>query len=230
MIGVLLLGLLVGMKHALEADHVAAVATLAARSASLSDRVKLAGMWGAGHAGTLLLLGGTVLGLGLSLPDHVARAFEGVVALMLILLGADVLRRLRARGVHFHWHRHERGPAHFHAHAHVAGSARFRHGHEHSARLLPRALLVGSVHGLAGSAALVVLSLELTRSTPQALLYLGAFALGSIAGMAALSLTISLPLCRSSERLGGAWQLVEGALGVVTIGIGCWMAALLLGA
>ena len=230
MIGILLLGFLIGMKHALEADHVAAVATLATRSASLPERAKLATMWGIGHAGTLFLVGGTALGLGLSLPDPVARAFEGVVALMLILLGADVLRRLRARGVHLHWHRHDGGPAHFHAHAHAAGGARYQHRHEHSARLVPRALLVGCVHGLAGSAALVVLSLELTRSTAQALLYLAAFALGSIAGMAALSLAISVPLGRSSERLGAVWHVIEGALGVVTIGIGCWMAALLLGA
>src|SRR4030095_14897420 len=127
-----------------------------------------------------------------------------------------------------HWHRHDGGPAHFHAHAHAA--ARDQHGHVHAGRLAPRALLVGGAHGLAGSAALVALSLELARSTPQALLYLGSFALRSIAGMAALSLAISLPLGRSSGRLGAAWDVVEGTLGVVTIGIGCWMAAALLGA
>ena len=230
MVAALLLGFLVGMKHALEADHVAAVATLATRSASLTERVKLAGMWGAGHAATLFLLGGAVLGFGRSLPDGVVRTLEGAVALMLVALGMDVLRRLRARGVHFHWHRHGDRAGHFHAHAHAEpfASERSSHAHEHPARLLPRALLVGSVHGLAGSAALVVMSLELTRSTAGALLYLGAFGLGSVAGMAALSLAISLPLRGAPARLGRAWHMVEGALAVVTIGLGCWMAALLL--
>ena len=201
MIGVLLLGLLVGMKHALEADHVAAVATLATRSASVSERVKLASMWGAGHAGTLFLLGGTVLALGL-----------------------DVLRRLRSRGVHFHRHHHGDGREHFHAHAHDASR-----GHEHTHGLLPRALLVGSLHGLAGTAALVVLSLQLTQSTVQALLYLATFGLGSVAGMVALSLAISVPVRVTSARLGSAWRMVEGALGVLTIGLGCWMAGSVLG-
>ena len=196
MIGVLLLGLLVGMKHALEADHVAAVATLATRAASVSERVKLASMWGAGHAGTLFLLGGTVLALGL-----------------------DVLRRLRSRGVHFHRHHHGDGREHFHAHAHDASR-----GHKHTHGLLPRALLVGSLHGLAGTAALVVLSLQLTQSTVQALLYLATFGLGSVAGMATLSLAISVPVRVTSARLGSAWRMVEGALGVLTIGLGCWMA------
>ena len=219
MIGVLLLGLLVGMKHALEADHVAAVATLATRSASVSERVKLASMWGAGHAGTLFLLGGTVLALGLSLPEHLTRAFESVAGVMLIALGLDVLRRLRSRGIHFHRHHHGDGREHFHAHAHDASR-----GHEHVHGLLPRALLVGSLHGLAGTAALVVLSLQLTQSTVQALLYLATFGLGSVAGMAALSLAISLPVRMTSARLGSAWRMVEGALGMLTIGLGCWMA------
>jgi hypothetical protein len=225
MTGVLLLGFVVGMKHALEADHVAAVATLATRAASVPERVKLAGLWGLGHAGALLVFGGAVLALGLSLPAEVARGLEGLVALMLVLLGADVLWRLRKRGVHVHWHRHDDGPPHLHAHAH-AGEG--HHRHAHPARLPARALLVGSAHGLAGSAALVVLSLELTRSTGQALLYLGAFGVGSVAGMAALSLAISLPLRASGRRLGDAWRLIEGALGVTTIAIGCWMAAAVL--
>jgi cytochrome c biogenesis protein CcdA len=228
---VLLLGFIVGMKHALEADHVAAVATLATRSASLSERVKVASMWGVGHAGTLLLLGGGTLVLGLALPQRLARAFEGAAGVMLIVLGLHVLRRVRTRGIHFHRHHHGDGRAHFHAHAHDPSSADTRsgHGHEHADGLLSRALLVGTVHGLAGSAALVVLSLRLMPSTALALLYLAAFALGSVAGMAALSLAISVPVRLSSRYLGPAWRMIEGALGVVTIGLGCWMAASVLG-
>jgi len=225
MLGVLFLGFLLGVKHALEADHVAAVATLATHSASLPARVKLAGMWGVGHAVTLLLLGGMLLVLDLSPPERVVRMLEGIVGLVLIVLGADVLRRLRTRGVHLHWHRHDGGSAYLHAHAHdMFTPCLAHHAHEHPQRVLPRALLVGSLHGIAGSAALVVLSLELTQSTVQALLYLATFGVGSVAGMAALSLAISIPMRLSSHRLGRAWRMVEGALGMVTIGLGCWMA------
>lgn len=225
MTGILLLGFLVGMKHALEADHVAAVATLAARAASPCERVRLASVWGAGHAGTILLLGGTVLALGRSLPDGVARTFEGLVGLALVALGLDVLHKLRRRRIHFHRHRHADGVVHFHAHAHADDAAHDGHPHPTLAR---RALVVGGLHGLAGSAALVVLSLESTRSTAEALAYLATFALGSVAGMAALSAAISVPVRLSAARLGTAWRLVEGALGVVTIALGGWMAAAIL--
>jgi hypothetical protein len=85
------------------------------------------------------------------------------------------------------------------------------------------------VHGLAGSAALVLLSLQLTQSTARAILYLATFGLGSVVGMAALSLAISVPVRLSSGYAGRAWRMVEGALGMVTIGLGCWMAGSVLG-
>ena len=84
-------------------------------------------------------------------------------------------------------------------------------------------------HGLAGSAALVVLSLELAQSTLQALLYLATFGVGSVAGMAALSFAISLPGRLAPARLGSTWRVVEGALGMLTIGLGCWMAGSVFG-
>lgn len=226
MVGPLLLGFLLGMKHALEADHVAAVAALATRSPSVGDRIKLAGTWGLGHAGTIVVFGAAVLALGLSLPPALAHAFEGAVGLMLIGLGADVLRRLRTRRVHFHTHQHGDGTLHFHAHAHERSPRHEpgHHVHEHPRSPLPRALLVGTVHGLAGSAALVLLSLEMARSAPQAFAYVAMFAVGSLVGMCALSLAISLPLRLLPERLGLASRGLEGALGVLTIVLGSWIA------
>jgi high-affinity nickel permease len=227
LLGPLLLGFLLGVKHALEADHVAAVAALATRSSSAAERVKLAGMWGLGHAGTLAVVGAGVLLLGLSLPPVLARVFEGAVGFMLILLGVDVLRRLRRQRVHFHTHRHADGTVHVHAHAHEGSVT---HAHTHPVRTLPRALLVGSVHGLGGSAALLVLSVGMARSATQAFAYLALFGLGSIVGMCALSLAISLPLRHLPHRLGAASRGLEGALGTLTIALGSWIAvAVLLG-
>jgi hypothetical protein len=217
----LALGFLLGMKHALEADHVAAVAALSTRSSSVAERVKLAGMWGVGHAGTIVLAGAIVLALGLSLPPTLSSTFEAAVGVMLIVLGADVLRRLRSWRVHFHTHRHDDGTLHFHAHAHDHAPA--THVHEHAASPLPRALVVGSLHGLAGSAALLLLSLEMARSALEAFGYLACFAVGSIAGMCALSLAISLPLQVLPARLAAAGRGLEGALGVLTIALGAWI-------
>jgi hypothetical protein len=225
----LLLGFLLGARHALDADHVAAVAALATGTSSAAERVKLAGAWGLGHAGTLLAFGVATIALGTAVPAPLVDALEGAVGVVLVLLGVGVLRRVRARRVHFHVHRHDDGTHHFHAHAHGTGDDRARHetahghGHEHRPPL-PRALLVGTLHGLAGSAALVLLSLEVARSTAQAVAYLGLFGLGSVAGMCALSLAISLPLRLLPERLGATHRGLEGALGVFTIGLGSWIA------
>jgi cytochrome c biogenesis protein CcdA len=232
-VSLLLLGFLLGMKHALEADHVAAVAALSSRSSSIAERVKLAGAWGIGHAGTIIVLGVGVFVLGFSLPAGLARRFEAVVGFMLIVLGADVLRRLFKGRVHFHTHRHDGGRLHLHAHAHRESGIHDEsgvhdpdlHHHEHTRSPLPRALLVGSVHGLAGSAALVLLSVEAAHSATQALGHLAAFGIGSILGMMALSLAISVPLRLSALRLGPASRRLEGALGVVTIALGSWIAA-----
>jgi sulfite exporter TauE/SafE len=226
MVAVLLLGLLVGVRHALEADHIAAVATLATRAASVTDKVKVAAVWGGGHAVSLIVLGSLLIALGTSLPEPVARGVEIAGGGMLIALGIDVLRRLRARRVHFHVHQHGDRARHVHAHAHDERSHHdpTAHDHQHTQGLLPRALAIGSIHGLAGSGALVLLSMQLLGSRLHALAYVLCFALGSILGMMAFSLALSLPLSISPRLLERVSGKLEAALGVVTIGVGCWMA------
>src|SRR5512134_3922481 len=102
LISLLALGFVLGLRHALDADHVAAVASLASRKASLRDMLRVSGAWGVGHAATLVLFGGALVLVGTNLPDGVAHALEGAVGVMLVILGAGVLRRLRARKIHFH--------------------------------------------------------------------------------------------------------------------------------
>lgn len=229
MIGTLLaLGFLLGVKHALEADHVAAVAALATRRASFGERAALGGAWGVGHALMLFAVGAAVLGLGVSLSPELSRLFEAAVGVLLVALGADVLRRLRRERIHFHAHRHRDGALHLHAHAHApreeAAHDPDAHEHEHVASPLPRALVVGGAHGLAGSAALVLVSAEAASSTAQAFGYLGAFSLGTIAGMTLLSLAISLPLRLPAPGWRGVSRGLQAALGVASIGLGLWIA------
>lgn len=226
MLAVLLLGFLVGIRHALEPDHVAAVTTLASRSASLADRIKVAAVWGSGHAASLMVLGGILIALGTTMPERVARGFEIVAGIVLISLGIDVLRRARRQRIHVHVHQHGDGARHLHVHAHP-GETRHdpaAHEHNHVRRLLPRALAVGSLHGLAGSGALVLLSMQLLGSGLRALAYVACFAVGSILGMVAFSVVLSLPLVFAPRLLERTAGKLEAVLGFVTISIGCWMA------
>ena len=221
----LLLGLLLGMRHALDADHLAAVATLVTRSRSLGHTIWQGVAWGAGHTLTLLLFGGAVLVLGLVLPERAALALELAVGIMLVVLGTEVLYRLWRGRVHFHAHRHADGAKHFHAHAHEGESQAHdpdRHQHGHGFPL--RALLVGMVHGMAGSAALILLSLETLRTPAWGLAYIALFGIGSIAGMAALSVVIAIPMRLTSRRLNRSRNGLSVLVGVSTILLGCFVA------
>jgi ABC-type nickel/cobalt efflux system permease component RcnA len=221
MSAMLVLGFLLGMRHALEADHLAAVATLVVRSRGTRHAILQGAVWGAGHTLTLFLACSLVLFLDTVIPEHVARNLEAAVGAMLIVLGADVLRRMLRDRIHFHTHRHRNGTLHFHAHSH-ADERRphtLHHEHEHPRHFPMRALCVGLMHGLAGSAALILLTLGTVASPYLGLVYVSLFGLGSIGGMALLSLVISLPLRRAYNftRLFNGLQIT---VGLTTIAIG----------
>lgn len=221
MFSILLLGLLLGLQHAIEADHLAAVASLTTRSRSLRDAARHGSAWGLGHALMLLLFGGGVLLVDGLISERLALWLETAVAVMLIALGLDVLWRLWRRRVHFHVHSHG-GHSHFHAHSHKPSTdhARDPHRHRHSRQLPLRALLVGMMHGMAGSAALIVFALGSVQSPWQGLAYIAVFGLGSIIGMAMLAVAISLPLRWSARSLTWAHNGMTLTLGLVTLAIG----------
>ena len=223
----LVVGVLTGMRHALEADHVAAVASLATRASSARHTAWLAAVWGAGHATSLMLVGGLVMALGAALPHGLARGFEIAAGLLLVYLGIDVLRRIHRRRVHFHVHHHDDGVRHVHVHAHPEAREPHdsaHHEHAHPRWLLLRAGLMGGMHGMAGSAALVVLSLRTVSSPGLALAYMGVFAAGSIAGMVLFSLAIALPVRLQGRHLERASRGFEAALGAASVAIGAWVA------
>ena len=228
MTSLLLFGFLIGMRHALEADHVAAVATLSTHSTTINQAIKLGFIWGFGHTITLFLFGSMVLLTDLFLPESMANWLEFVVGIMLILLGLDVLRRLFQNRIHYHVHEHrnqitQRQERHFHAHSH--GNQQQQnpsHKHQHLDNLSWRALFIGILHGLAGSAALILLTLETIQSPLQGILYIALFGFGSIIGMTALSCIITIPLRASAT--GMTWmhnglQIVIGSSTLVLGGI-----------
>ena len=224
MLGFLSLGFLIGMTHALEADHLAAMAAMSADKTGGRRRMALRGaFWGTGHTIMLFLLGGLVLVFGYALTEARAARIEFFVGIMLVLLGLNLFWRLARKRVHFHAHSHGNGKVHLHAHSHAgetAPHAASTHAHEHAQGLPWRALLVGLMHGAAGSAGLLTLAVATTQSPLVALGYILIFGVGSICGMAALSYAVAWPM-GAIERTARVLHVAVAILaGVVAIGLG----------
>jgi len=229
MISILLLGFLLGMRHAVEADHIAAVASLTSSTNSVRKGIQQGMAWGVGHTITLFLFGSIVLFVANIVPEQVVSKIELAVGVMLIILGGDVLRRVIAERVHFHIHTHNRpegnADTHFHAHSHKGEKTKehnaAHHQHAHPQGFPIRALLVGLMHGMAGSAALILLTLKTLDSPWLGLVYIAIFGVGSIAGMGLFSLVISVPL-RAARRMTWLYNSLQTLIGVFTIGLGAF--------
>ena len=188
------LGLVLGLRHAFEADHIAAVATIVSRERSPVRSGFIGGFWGLGHLASLLLVGLPVIGLGLRFPEQLNLPFGLGIAAMIVFLGVGSLTR--------------RSPA--------------RHAHPHSLRDLgKRPFWVGAAHGLAGSGALTLVILATMPSRMEGLFYLGSFGAGSVAGMMAASVILSIPLAASgftapavARRLGRAVAFASVVFGL----------------
>jgi high-affinity nickel permease len=221
MFGILGLGFLLGLQHALEADHLAAVSSIAARRSDVADIVKHGLTWGIGHTVTLLAFAGAALALGEVISETLARPIEFAVGIMLIGLGGHVLWRLWRDRVHFHKHSHSDGTVHIHAHSHAGETpAHFGAFHAHAHGFRWRTLLVGLMHGMAGSAALLVLAASQASSVAVGLLYVALFGIGSMLGMGALSTVIAIPLALSARWLTWLNTGLQSAVGILTIAIG----------
>jgi hypothetical protein len=214
-----LLGLVFGLRHAFEPDHLAAVSTLSAEQRSWRSSLGVGLSWGLGHALTLLIFGGALSLFEVHLDPRVASALELMVAVVIIALGARAVARALGEGKHGPVALHAHGE---HAHAHAAGGA---HLHLLGGTLATRPLLIGALHGLAGSGALVTLVLLELEGFGARLLYLSLFGAGATVAMSALSAVAGLPL----QKLHGARRAVLGASGAVSIAVGvCWGAAAVL--
>jgi high-affinity nickel permease len=223
MFSILLYGFLIGLRHAIEADHVMAVASLV--SDKNPRRVVWQGVaWGLGHTLTLLVVGGVVIYAASLIPTEVANVLELIVGVMLLVLGADLIRKVVKNRWHIHVHKHANGLRHNHVHSHtvkVAHEAPW-HDHFHSRDLPVRALLVGMMHGLAGSAALVLLALQAVKSPLMGFFYLIIFGIGSIVGMALLSTCIAVPMKHPLLKTGQIRNGLSGIIGISTLLLGAY--------
>lgn len=217
-------GALVGMQHALEADHLAAVAALSAQQTTRRNLVLRGAWWGAGHSIALFAICGTVLMLGLTLGDGLQATLEFAVGIMVTGLGLNVLWTMYRRRIHFHAHEHGDGVRHLHAHSHETeeqgNHAASRHEHRHPRNGLVKALTIGLVHGAAGSGALLVLLVAAYKSVGTAMAYVACFGLGSIAGMATLSFVASFPLGAAARGARWLHTATMAVIGTFAVAIG----------
>jgi high-affinity nickel-transport protein len=241
----MVLGFFLGMRHATDPDHVIAVTTIVARQKTPSGATVIGAAWGLGHTLTILVVGGGIILFGWVIPPRIGLSMEFSVGLMLIVLGimnlTGVVRFFGARqvssgAVHQHTHPHSHGDyVHTHAHSHDPEA------HPHRPERTPlswmdrhlsgihfyqlvRPLVVGIVHGLAGSAAVALLVLTTIRSPQWGVWYLLVFGLGTIVGMTLMTAAITLPFRRNEHRfarLGGGMRLASG---VVSLGFGLFVA------
>lgn len=224
MFSLLTVGFLLGIRHALEADHIATVASLASTNSSRRSMLKQALAWSIGHSLTLFIIGGIVLWMDTLIPVTIASGLEMAVGVMMIILGIDVVRRALRSNFHFHSHRHDEGKAHIHGHSHTPDQLELHHithDHHHSHATFPlRALLIGLIHGAAGSAALILLFVDRIDSIAMGVLYIALFSIGCIAGMLLFSFAISVPLAFTAKRLTRLFYGLQVSIGVLTSGIG----------
>lgn len=228
------LGLMFGLKHATEVDHVVAVSTIVSEQRKLWRSALVGGLWGVGHTASLMIVGVFVLVFRIAVPLTVAHWLEFGVALMIIGLGILALTRVLRRRADVHLHRHSHdGQSHVHIHFHEHGtehasvsaspSAPTPHSHTVSG-IGFKPLLVGAMHGLAGSAALTLLVLTQIRSVSLGLIYLAVFGVGSTFGMLLMSGLIGLPFAVSGRRLTNLNYSLQTIAGSLSIVFGLWYA------
>jgi high-affinity nickel-transport protein len=218
---ILALGFFLGMRHATDSDHVVAVTTIVSREKSIRSASLVGALWGIGHTVTILLVGGAIVLFGIVFPPRIGLTMEFSVAVMLVVLGAMNVAEFRRDVKKLHRAVHDgdlalsstaREP---HAHAPIGLIARVG-GYDAALR----SLVVGTVHGLAGSAAVALLVLTTIRDSRWALLYLFLFGIGTIAGMMLITSALAVPLVHTARRFPN-WKLHMGwVTGVLSVCFG----------
>ncbi|MDO8491656.1 MAG: hypothetical protein Q7T04_06555 [Dehalococcoidia bacterium] len=242
-VAILLLGLLLGTRHAFDADHLVAVTTIVSEYRNPLRAIWVGVSWGLGHTTTLLLTGVLLLVMKTPMPEKAGVIFESVVGLVLVILGVQILWGFRRSRVHLHPHLHD-GNAHVHFHSHLETQAHSHHrpGRANFARFLIAGIIpgehggaslsgslrpffriksyvVGTVHGLAGSAALMLLVLTSLESVWIGVWYILLFGLGSVVAMGLATVFLTLPFS-ASARLPWLARLVQSAAAIFSIVFG----------
>lgn len=216
------LGFVLGLRHALDPDHVVAVSTIVTAEPSWRRSSLIGSFWGLGHATSLLALGGIIVGFRINITELAASRLEIIVAVMLVGLGLYAIRSARAGfRLHAHPHQHD-GQEHAHLHAHRA-HAQPAHQHVHPLRFGLRPYAIGLVHGVAGSGGLALLVMATAKTATAGLLYMMALAIGSMVGMSILSALLTLPLSALRTRYRTLHLRFQYLSGVGSVAFGLWL-------
>ena len=239
------IGFLLGMRHATDPDHVIAVSTIVSRQGSIRHAGLIGALWGLGHTITILFVGAAIILFNLAIPTRVGLAMELAVGVMLILLGVLNLTGVTqwvtnrftpgaSDGEVIHFHTHQHGE---HSHSHVHGHQPEVHMHlddprdGHSPNTIQRLgryqmfrpLVVGLVHGLAGSAAVALLVLATIHDPRWAVAYLLVFGVGTIAGMMVITVIIGAPFAYTTKRFGSFNRFLGVASGLISVAFGLFI-------
>ena len=242
LLAIIRVGLLLGMRHATDPDHVIAVTTIVSRQQSVRHAGLIGVLWGVGHTITILAVGAGIILFNLAIPPRIGLAMELAVGVMLILLGI-----LNLTGT-MQWITHRLTPAYegmlVHSHSHSHGGVTHSHAHAHDPEIhvhptsalrshglierlglyqLLRPLAVGIVHGLAGSAAVALLVLTTIRDPRWAIAYLLVFGLGTIAGMMVITMIIGAPFAYTGKRFAPFNRGLAVASGVISVAFGLFI-------
>jgi ABC-type nickel/cobalt efflux system permease component RcnA len=250
LLALVVLGFFLGMRHATDPDHVVAVTTIVARHRQRGGAALIGALWGAGHTLTILVVGAGIILLGWVIPPRLGLSLELCVGVMLIVLGvlnlSGGLRRVAESATPATGGGHDHSPVHVHPHPHGDYIHTHVHGHDpeshpHSPDETPlarldrwfgalgayqsaRPLVVGIVHGLAGSAAVALLVLTTIRDPGWSILYLLVFGAGTVAGMMLITVAIAWPFSRAGARSGRLQTGLRVASGVVSLAFGIVLA------
>jgi high-affinity nickel-transport protein len=219
-----LFGFFLGMRHATDPDHVIAVSTIVSRQPTIRGALLIGSLWGVGHTVTIVAVGGAIILFTVVIPPRLGLSMEMAVALMLIVLGMWNLTGFleQIRGL---------------LHSHSSGLGSEQHGHDEQRQVawldrrlgglgfcqVLRPLLIGLVHGLAGSAAVALLVLALIKNPWWAVAYLVLFGIGTIAGMMLITAATGAMLAYASARSSRAERYLRVASGLLSLGFGLFL-------
>jgi ABC-type nickel/cobalt efflux system permease component RcnA len=216
------LGFVLGLRHALDPDHVVAVSTIVSAEPNWRRSSLIGSFWGLGHATSLLTLGGIIVALRINITELAASRLEIIVSVMLVGLGIYAIRSARAGfRLHAHPHRHnDREHVHLHLHEPHAQPV---HQHAHPLRFGLRPYAIGLVHGVAGSGGLALLVMATAKTATAGLLYMAALAFGALVGMGILSGLLTLPLAALRTRYETLHLRFQFLSGVCSVAFGLWL-------
>ncbi len=206
-------GFALGVEHAFEPDHVIAVSTIAAQSKTITRSLLTGWLWGLGHTAILLIAGILVLLFRVQFPTSISSSFELIVGVMLVVLGAWTLSRLRSGKFHLHVHSHV-GKTHAHLHSHIEGPS---HDHAH----IP--FSVGIVHGLAGSGALVILAISTMTGVIDGVFFILFFGAGLIFAMSLIASALGVPSILGGKLSSLIRPTFSAGAGILSIGLGIFV-------